>query len=99
MRLIPWLPMWANGFWVGAALAVLAFCVAAVLTSCSPMTCQTRLQVRQVGQDVTVKCRGEWDRSYRCTTAGIVVRGGESRLMCDGSTLAIMPGEVTEVAP
>ena len=85
--------------WGFCAAAVLAFCVAAVLTSCSPMTCQTRLQVRQMGQDVTVKCRGEWDRSYRCTTAGIVVRGGESRLMCDGSTLAIMPGEVTEVAP
>ena len=71
----------------------------AMVAGCTPLICAQRLEVRQVGQDVSVRCGTEWSRQYRCVSAGIVVRGGESRLLCDGSTMAIMPGDVTEVAP
>lgn len=74
---------------------LLVLCVA----GCTPLVCQTRLQVVRVDDVVAVRCGTEWARQYRCKVAGIVVRGGESRLLCDGNTMAIMPGDVTEVAP
>ena len=68
-----------------------------VLSACSPLTCAERVRVVKIGDDVAVRCGTSWSRQYRCVTEGIVVRGGEARLLCDGAVTAVMPGDVTEV--
>lgn len=104
---------WAKVLWGICAAVLAAFCIAAVLTSCSA-TCTVPERAGRHRDPVTslwtvtVKCRNRSDLSATCYDGGEVVQARRksdgkilwTRLFCDGTVLADLPDHVTlEGAP